>query len=235
MFLILLNGCSSIKTGVNNDLKPSEDQQSIVASNKSLLKKRVIEELDKLQDPEELKATLSFMEHLKRMKWTNRTVMVTNVPTEKFPPFLLDVLKHKEVLNALPRDVDNLVIIERGETAPGTKNVYYRVPVAAVPEPFNLLELMPIKADWEKLVDAKANGFSDNVSNEQAFFALVHEANITHEKFGNNLFAKSMEVAPSLSRLPHPRNTGSKYVLIPLATIRNQAMMDLIIYAQKSE
>jgi len=233
--LLLLNACThGVKVENGHQAPPPPVVEEVEKSNTIFLQERAIAEVKKQQDPTKLKTTISFMEHRRRVEATGRKLLVTTVEPGAFPFFLKDVFAHHKLLNSLPRDVNNLEIVDSYKVT-GTQNIFYRVPAKLVPSPFDVLSWMAREEEWAKFVDPVANGLEEEgvykSSPAEVFISLFYDAN-------NNDGNQELIIAFHLykedwSKIPHPEFTKAKYILIPVATVTSQAMIDIIRLAQQ--
>ncbi len=238
VLVFTLCSCQSMHTAQVNDghvqattVEQTREQQVKAATkdNIAFLKEVLAGKLAEVYDEGTLRNLIRFLEETDRMNITGRSMFISPISVGEFPFFLEDIFNHQEILNTLPRDVNNLLIVDRYGAALGVKNVFYMVPTTLIPKPLNLYDLMPIKSDWIKYIDKNANEFGDEIKEEAVFMQLLYEANVN---VGNQTFAIAMAAAKDSSELVHPDKFPFKYVLIPIATIRSSAMERYIRTAQ---
>lgn len=223
LLMILLTSCAANQTG--NDVRKLAP--ATATQEREILEKHVTEKV-RASPLDMLRAMNDFHDTwLEVMYAKGKKIVVLAVEKTGFPFYFEHILRSNSLLNSLPRDKKLFTFVE-SKRAPGVINVYYKVHADYIPEGKQQpLNWMPSKEIWGKFVEAKENLLTKKTP-EEMFLTLFYMGNID---FNPELIlaVKGADNTWDWDRMPHPSKTGIRQaMLIPIATMQNQAMFDLL-------
>lgn len=222
IFVVSLSSCtSSMHVNTSETIKhPGNDDVT-------LMRQVVYEKISKIDNFTDLHNLDNFLSHQQRVKCTGKKLVITNVTDGDFPFFLESVFASNAKLDTLPRSKANLVTIPSTKI-PGVINLFVKVSAEEIGEKWNTFDWIPPEETWQRFVDATANDITKKNVNitfvQQQFFSLLYHANL---EFNIELIAPVIASGGNWTEMPHPKDTGPKSILIPIATT-NEAMLTYI-------
>ncbi len=197
----LLTGCAA-----------QVQQNNHVSDALHTLEAHVCNKVQALDDKVLLRSVNDFIDKLWEVKASGEEITIIAYKKNSFPDFLENILSNHPRLNTLPRDPKTLIILESTRT-PGVKNVFIRVPAEYVNTTECAKDWMP--ENWA--IDLKRNNLLEN-DVQKAYLTLFWMGNI---KTNPELITSIKESGWEWEKMIHPKDTASKCMFIPLATLNS--------------